>query len=154
MQYALTWLNLCRTTCHAYVLSMYTPDVTARRNTIANALELVKITKGKVGGTDIPWLFVLSWSLNLAVFLTQNIIVSSQAEKVRISTTHPEVDTMKCIQFHLHHICICVGIRHTSSRGCHQFVSKINNYCALQPDRGCMQRLCLPHGPALMFVIF
>jgi hypothetical protein len=25
------------------------PDVTARRNTIANALELVKVTKGKVG---------------------------------------------------------------------------------------------------------
>ena len=32
------------------------PDVTARRNTIANALELVKVTKGKV---CIPSIFVL-----------------------------------------------------------------------------------------------
>lgn len=32
--------------CH---LLVPLPDVTARRNTIANALELVKVTKGKVG---------------------------------------------------------------------------------------------------------
>ena len=32
--------------CHFFVPL---PDVTARRNAIANALELVKVTKGKVG---------------------------------------------------------------------------------------------------------
>lgn len=63
------------------------PDVTARRNTIANALELVKVTKGKVGAYLSMSLHFLGL-LDLASSLTQNIIVSSQAEKVCAPLAH------------------------------------------------------------------
>ena len=74
--HSLHWfVRSCKTVC-----LHHTVDVTARRNTIANALELVKVTKGRVNfNTQVKLCLTCCC---IVCLLCQNIIVSSQAEKV------------------------------------------------------------------------